>query len=775
MMTKGEDGVVKVLKEAQNVSSDSHTKSSAREPLHKWENIDGENSVPSKNMCSENKQHSLDDNSSKNNQKEHLIYGNPSFLSRFIEYRSEDKVPCNIKDSQKENEVNTNIESSTKLVAFQSTTVVKQTDEVQSDMTDTSLHDHVNNSGTELMKDTLSEMAIDKKEKGVGDTSSKQYVKSSVKSHSNDSTAKKVQVKVPSIRRVEEIRRRIEGNVDNSKTSKESKSPVPKLKNNRADSKSKSTLDSKEDANKVEIRRNNSNTKDSPPRKVSFKVRSSINNGRISSISSSSRRSSGLKTAHMDSKSSNFSSSKVAALASKFNAIIYENKDGKLTGTLSTDSKRKSISTPQLSVDLPKNVTASSHNSRVGWMNSLKKPIPTEKTFISRRLSNSQKKENGAIGTEPVSKPALYPKLGRSVTKSGNVKAAIQIFEKNSTTSTPSVKNTPNPSKDDEKSLEISKSELSEPQPDVPEVKREPNYPRVIFKRDSTLVRVTLECEDVLDSSKDCDKEDEGSTIIQQPQHEDLQRVTEISFQNDKEIDVKERNMKNDSSMSESGYTKDVTVDRVSEQNEVKRPPKVKPAVPAKNLLKSQLNKSLLDLNNSMDDNNYIKVKCKSEKASESSDTKCLPENEVQNDTNSVPEKRMVDSECYSNKIYELGHVQPAESPSVAPNKSFLWGISPPSSKTNVLENTPSVYTAVPAVVTKDESGANESAQITKDNNSIDETYDDVYPPSAIYATNSQQDYSVIEPQEDLYDDVGPPVCQDAVPSRLSGGIIIIR
>ncbi|KAJ9590441.1 hypothetical protein L9F63_016528, partial [Diploptera punctata] len=345
MMTKGDDGVIKVLKEVENATVDHHTKSSDAETLQKWASLEGEN----------------ESESSKNNQKDNLIYGNPSFLSRFIEHRKDDKVSCIMPNStQKEREIYLKIESP---VNFESSIdevnrpddQVQGIDKVQSNMTEIYLRDHAYDSSKE-----------------------------------NIAANRDITSKEPA-RTVEEIRRRIEGNVENSKTPKESKSPLPKLKNNKVDTKSKTTVHSKEDGNKFEIRRNNSNTRDSPPRKVSFKVRSSINNGKTCSSSlSSSRRSAASKLIHMESRSS----SKVAALASKFNAIIYENKDVKGNNLLSSDTKKKSVSTPQLTMNSPKISSMNSQTSRTVLPTVTKKLSPSEKTVLSRRTSNNLKKEN---------------------------------------------------------------------------------------------------------------------------------------------------------------------------------------------------------------------------------------------------------------------------------------------------------------------------------------------------------------------------------------------
>jgi len=137
--------------------------------------------------------------------------------------------------------------------------------------------------------------------------------------------------KICPVRRVEELRIR-NGQSENAKSSKEvCENAIYGVNNHKGGSSvTKSTSGAKEDVAKIDSRRSVASTKDSPSRKISFRVRGSSNSGRLSLScvsSAASRRSSALhKSLLTDPRVRILSSIKVSALASRFNEIIHENK-----------------------------------------------------------------------------------------------------------------------------------------------------------------------------------------------------------------------------------------------------------------------------------------------------------------------------------------------------------------------------------------------------------------------------------------------------------------
>ncbi|PSN52299.1 hypothetical protein C0J52_08549 [Blattella germanica] len=610
---------------------------------------------------------SLEDQTSKT---ENLIYGNPSFLSRFIELNNDNKLPCGMTGEIPEAPVDSGEQC--KITA------------ANVDQGDSSTADKLSRTDKE---------------------------KNAVLSKSDQSLKQNGSKVPPSIRRVEEIRRRIESGVVSPKPAKDSiKNGVPRVKKIET-SKSKFGQETKEDNNKPELRRGTS--RDSPPRRVSFKVRSGINSSRSSS--SSSRRSTNGK-AFVDVKATNLSSSKVAALASKFNAII--EKDGKKAETTKMEPKppTKTVSTTLKTVDKTPVSRRTSNSKKENGTNSSKMTPSTvaSKRVVKQPLSEEAESSKFPSAKDNRRKVNLGYRPSVVGTKSGNVKAAIQIFEKNSLAVPSSAKI--NPPKDSGKPEQSSTA------------KKEPKYPRVIFKREATLVRVTLECEDVCNE----DAASKSTTKHESIKAEAISYNNETEAKTDKELRVEQKNARN----SASEFS-DVHQSASVQQKEIKTV-KAKPPLPAKTVIKGEPEKS------STDDNNYVKVMCKSDSAYES-----ISKESDQHKT-----------ESFTNKVYEITNfAQQKDSSPITPNKSFLWGVSPPSSKPRTSEEQPITYTAVPAIVTKDYDDAQK--ETTNDDSFIDDTYDDIYVSSTGYTTNgSQQLYSVIDQpddDDDLYDDVGNP------------------
>jgi CCR4-NOT transcriptional regulation complex NOT5 subunit len=139
----------------------------------------------------------------------------------------------------------------------------------------------------------------------------------------------------------------------------------------------------------------------------------------------------------------------------------------------------------------------------------------------------------------------------------------------------------------------------------------------------------------------------------------------------------------------------------------------------------------------------------------------------------------------------ESEYIQKGDKESMAPNRSFLWGTSVPGTNqfasvpgtnqsasvpgTNQFTSVPGTNqstsiessnqtASVPAVVTKhyESAKADNFANVTI--YSTDDLYDDVFPQSAVCSsgTSSNHPYSVVQPEDDdVYDDVGPPINEE--------------
>jgi hypothetical protein len=493
---------------------------------------------------------------------------------------------------------------------------------------------------------------------------------------------------ISAVGRVEELRIRIEGQVENTGNGvRENVSAGVKGYKDQSFA-PKSAADAKEDGMKID-RRSGASTRDNTPRKVSFRVRGSSNNGRLSShiSSAASRRSSTLsKALFADARLPKLSSTKVAALASKFNAIIHENKGMRSDEVIQNDSKKK-LPISQLTTGFT--------------TGTVKKPPAAEKLFTSKRNSSNSKRENslsnsGGVasstsvgvalrkqsfvkeplaGTDSVHKSSSakdYRRRNNMATTSGCVKAAIQIFENNASIST-STKNSAVVS-EEKKKVSVSYGTVESKQPlESAEAKKEPKYHRVIFKRDATLVRVTLDCEDVCNGDE-TSKQGEGNMNIQWQKSTPKLLTNNCDEEREKICVKKDGDLKSCSVKGKSD--KNVLIVSVKEgarQNKTERSQtKSRPTVPAKNVNQEQSHRSVPFSKHKTDDSNHMTVTCKPASICGATSNAVMAENTlVRQDKPAGPQNSSAVSECAENS-------QQREKESVAPNRSFLWGASVP-------------------------------------------------------------------------------------------------
>jgi hypothetical protein len=609
-----------------------------------------------------------------------------------------------------------------------------------------------------------------------------------------------VHYKGPEIRRVEELRIRIESKVENTNYFKDRKNVHTKLRNCKNEGSVKRiATEAQQDGIKLEIKRTGSNTKENYPRKVSFKVRSGSSNGRLSSLyasSAGSRRSSTLnKGVFADPRTPNISS-KVAALASKFNAIILENKEERSMEIIQNDSKKKFVVIPQLQTG---SITTAS-----------KKQPPTEKMAVSRRNSSNIKRETSSSNHGNNTKSSSLgvalrkyssarqhmletdnsQKLTNSNStkdckrrtnvlyrpsavgpKSGSVKAAIQIFEKNAST-TPLAKNSAVVSTN-KRIVGNCSVGTSKQCSESAEAKKEPKYPRVIFKRDTTLVRVSLDCEDVCNADRT--PEEVENTINTQIMH--CQTPVSglphgICEEGTKNVCVKHGEVVISQDNYQCKSNQNVTVVTVkgsSGQNEKEQnQTKSKPAVPVKKVTGEQITKSVSFSKHRVKDPSSSKVISNSENIYRTISNALSTENTlVRYDKLAFPQRVPAVSESTTNEITTAKETQQRDREIIAPNRSFLWGASPPGTSARAQDDQSSL---VPVPETKDCGSANLEDSVHETNDSTDDIYDDVYPPSAACnEASSIHPYSVVDQQdEDLYDDVGPPVSREEQSPKVS-------
>ncbi|XP_069677432.1 uncharacterized protein Exn isoform X2 [Periplaneta americana] len=778
LTTEEEDGVSMVLKGAEHITSsitvESQLKASSASTLHKWGTLDSRINISTNRYNCDNKSNTLDNKRSKSNQKDiQIVHANSSFLSRFIEFRNNDKLSKMTSGSQngsvEREEVSILLESS----VSDSTVTESSKNDVESPISDATLGDQLDNSSTQITRDTLSRTAVKKQEDVTQGQEDVKSIKQSAKYVVKDSQVKSTPVKIRPTRRVEELRIRIENCVESSPAEESVKSGSPKSKYFKA----KSPVETKEDGGKTDGKKNGSSTRDSPPRKVSFKVRSGSANGRIasSSLSTSSRRSAGSnKTLFIDGRISNLSSSKVAALASKFNAIIHENKDDKKIDIAQNESKKT------LSVATGSPVTTS------------KKTPSTEKTFVSRRNSSNSKRDSCSLSTasrkhSSTKQPLLEAEDNQKVPpnnntrdhkrrvnvsyrpstagmKSGNVKAAIQIFEKNSTIA-PSVKSNVIVSSGNKKTVSNSNVVDSKQSIDAPETKKEPNYPRVIFKREATLVRVTLECEDV------CNEEQSIKDKIRNETNKCQQTNIEVQSE---EVTVHQEVDKEEKGDESDNVTVVIIGEESDQNNKDKKQTKIKPAVPAKTVTKDRVYKTLQFTKDEEKDINYVKVMCKADTENNyrTPSKECITDDKklVEGEKSTLPAASESTDKTHAS-------LEQREKDSMMPNRSFLWGTTPPGSKVRTPDEQPTIVPVT--ILTKDHDSTNtqDPVQVNNNINSEDYIYDDVYPPSSTYSNGSSSvhGYAILDPEDDVYDDVGPPVTEDeAPPSRMLPTVTVV-
>lgn len=809
-----------VLKGAKHISSsvstDAQLKASTQTSFHNWGSLDSRIGVSADSVNSADRNHTLDNKHSNSLQQERkVICGKSNFLSRFIEFRINDNKSCKKMTSGAENG---NEESGRVGIGNVSVSVDGSVSESHAAIE--LFADGIDSTESEMSPHQLDNVSMEIREKLSGSNMTKVDNGSMVQSE--DFSLKQLEVstdrirvigdpvtnvlyKIPAIRKVEELRIRIEGNVENTNYGKERKNVHSKVKNCRNEGLVKKiATEAQEDGPKLEIKRSGSNTKESP-RKVSFKVRSSSNNGRLSSScmsSTGSRRCSALNKGLLaDAKSPNLSS-KVAALASKFNAIILENKEQRSVEIIQNDSKKKLLVIPQLGGG---SITTAS-----------KKQPPTEKMAVSRRNSSNSKREssssnhgNNAKGAsfgvalrkhssarQPIleadnsQKPSTNSntkdcKRRTSVpyrpsaagSKSGSVKAAIQIFEKNATTS-PSAKNSAVVSAGKKMTIGDCSVGASKQSPESADAKKEPKYPRVIFKRDTTLVRVSLDCEDVCNGGR-TPKEVEDS-IRTQTNHcqTSASELPRGNCEEGKEnVCVKDEEgviSYNIQAKSDQNVTV-ITVKGSSGQNEKEqKPTKSKPVVPVKKVTGEQIRKSVHFSKKSSKDSNYAKVICNAENIYR---TVSNENTFVRYDKLAFPQRASALSESSVNKIsttQETENSQQRDRELMAPNRSFLWGASPPGTSARTQDDQ---STLVPVAETKDCGSANLEDSVNETGDSSDYIYDDVYPPSAVSnETSSIHPYSVVEPQDDdVYDDVGPLINEEKQSPRIPEVTVSVR
>lgn len=805
-----------VLKGAKHISSsistDAQLKASAQTSLHNWGSLDSRTGVSADSVNSAARNHTLDNKHSNSHQQERkVICGKSNFLSRFIEFRINDKL-CKKMTSGSENG---NEESGG--VGIGNVSVLVDGSVSESHAAIELFADGIDSTESEISPNQLDNDSMEIKGKLSGsnmtkvdngsmvqseDFSLKQFEVNTDRNTVIGDPVTNVHYKIPAIRRVEELRIRIEGNVENRNYGKERKNVHSKVKNCRNEGPVKKiATEAQEDGPKLEIKRSGSNTKESP-RKVSFKVRSSSNNGRLSSScmsSSGSRRSSTLNKGLLaDARAPNLSS-KVAALASKFNAIILENKEQRSVEIIQNDSKKKLLVIPQLGAG---SITTAS-----------KKQPQTEKMAVSRRNSSNSKREsslsnhgNNAKGaslgvalrkhsstrqpvleTDSSQKPSTnsntkdckrrtnVPYRPSAVgSKSGSVKAAIQIFEKNATAS-PSAENSAVVSGGKKIIMRDCSVSASKQPPESADARKEPKYPRVIFKRDTTLVRVSLDCEDVCNGGR-TPKEVEDS-ISTQTNHCQTS-ASELPLGNCEEGKENVCVKHNIQGKSDQNVTV-VTVKGSSGQNEKEqKQTKSKPAVPVKKVTGEEIRKSVPFSKKSSKDSSYAKVKSSSENIYRTVSNVLVVKNTfARYDKLAFPQRTPALSESSINKIsttHETENSQQRDRELMAPNRSFLWGASPPGTSARTQDDQSTLVT-VPE--TKDCGSGNPEGSVHETNDSTDYIYDDVYPPSAVSnETSSIHPYSMVDPQDDdVYDDVGPPVTEEKESPRIPQVTVSVR
>ena len=405
LMTAEEDGVLMLLKGekhiAGSVASDPQSKASAETPFRTWARPDCRMYGSADSLNSEHGCRNLNDRHSKSyDQKGNVICGNSSFLSRFIEFRINDNKMCLKMAPGTENgsEKPGDAEEPEITVLTQSECTKSHVDAISSSL------------GTEsLDKEMATPLQFDNKSLEVGESVSRPCNEKEGKDmelEDEKCTSEHFDVnpdedkvtgdlqsnvlcKISAVRRVEKLRIR-NGQPENANSSKDvCENAIYGVTDHKGGSSvTKSTSGAKEDVVKLDSRRNGASTKDSPPRKISFRVRGSSNSGRLSSScvpSAASRRSSASnKSVLTEPRVPILSSIKVAALTSKFNAIIHENK-GQGSGEIIPNDPKKKLLIAQLATGLTTNTS--------------KRPPSAEKLFVCRRNSSNTKRDSSLSNT----------------------------------------------------------------------------------------------------------------------------------------------------------------------------------------------------------------------------------------------------------------------------------------------------------------------------------------------------------------------------------------
>ena len=743
LMTAEEGGVLMLLKGEKHitgsVAADHQSKVPAETSFHSWTRPDCRIDDSGENLNGENGSRTLNERHSKSHEQEgKAICGNSSFLSRFIEFRINDSQLClkMAPGTEDGSEESGRAEEPEISVLAQSACTKSQVDiKSSSRRAESSDKEMVSpnqfDKNSMEIRETLSRPGDEKdgNDEDVRDenSSSGQFEVNLDKGRVTGDLHSKVQSDTSAVRRVEELRICTAVQPENAKSTKDVRENVSDGVNDHEGgcSVAKSASEAKEDVVKVDSRRSGAVTRDSPPRKVSFRVRGSCNSGRLTSSavsSAASRRSSASnKALFTDARVPNLTSSKVAALASKFNAIIHENKGQRSGEVVQNDCKKKHLIS-QLATGLTTNTT--------------KKPPSAEKMFVSRRNSSNSKRDSSLSNTgctaniaslgvslrkHPFTKQPLVEtdsshksssnintkdnrrrnnmayRSSAAGTNSGSVKAAIQIFENNST-APPSTKKSLVVSEDrGESPMNCSTGESKRPV-ECAEAKKEPKYHRVIFKRDATLVRVTLDCEEVCNEDRTLQKA-EGKANIQ------CQQTTAKFAPNNRDEENGKSRVKNDQDLrSYSVQSKScqnatvVTVKGGSRRNETERDQtKSKPTVPIKKVTKEQIDVSVSFSKNNSNDSNCVKETCKPGSICESARNTDMAEN-----TLLLHDKFacLQNSSAMSESSVKQPHAtrqgddpQKGDKDSVAPNRSFLWGTSVPG--TNQFSSVPGTSQSV--------------------------------------------------------------------------------
>jgi hypothetical protein len=191
-----------------------------------------------------------------------------------------------------------------------------------------------------------------------------------------------------------------------------------------------------------------------------------------------------------------------------------------------------------------------------------------------------------------------------------------------------------------------------------------------------------------------------------------------------------------------------------------------------------QIRKNVSFSKKSTKDSIYAKVISNSENIYRTVSNVHVAENtSVRYDKLAFPQRAPAVSESSINKIStkQETEISPQrERELMAPNRSFLWGASPPGTSARPQDDQ---STLVPVPETKDCGSANLEDSVHETNDNTEYIYDDVYPPSTVSnETSSIYPYSVVDTQDDdVYDDVGPPVSEEKQSPSIPKVTVLVR